>query len=228
MEHYDSPLRFIYDMDDEIERRRAASNRISSVSVPTAHDVSINKTTKDLHGSSPSSPSSFDESVSTVPSYEDWSSHHSFTERHDGDEDDEDYFGDHEKEDDHDQHQQSNRRDPRTPTMNKGFLCNGKYGPSITSSRNISSPCEKKTKSKKTRNDSTTTNSKPKLRLRLKAKLVSGLISPKKKGSVRNNKRDNGSSGMTEWQKELGLPTGTTEEEAISVLLTRELSALEL
>ena len=225
MEHYDSPLRFIYDMDDEIERIRAASNRILSGS-----DVSVKKSMKDLHGSSPSSPSSFDESVSTVPSYEDWSSHHSFTERNDGDEVDEDYFGDGEKEDDHDQHLQSNRRHPRTPTNNKGFLCDEKYGPSITtsSSRSISSPCEKKSKSKKTRNGSTTTNSKPKLRLQLKAKLVSGLISPKKKRSIRNSKKNDGASEMTEWQKELGLPAGTTEEEAISVLLTRELSALEL
>mmetsp|Transcript_46426 Transcript_46426/g.113124 ORF Transcript_46426/g.113124 Transcript_46426/m.113124 type:complete len:229 (+) Transcript_46426:36-722(+) len=228
MEHHgSSPLRFIYDMDDEIERRQAFCKAPSSGSVPSSNDVSIKKTTKDLHGSSPSSLS-FDESVSTVPSYEDWSSHHSFTEQHGDldDDDDEDYFGDGEKEDDHDQHLQSNHRHPRTPTKNKDNFCYASPGPTTTTSSSSSSPCGKKSKSKSKR---TRTNSKPKLKLRLKSRLISGLISPKKTGCTTNNKKkEKNTTGMTDWQKELGLPVGTTEEEAIAVLLTRELSALEL
>ena len=221
-------------MDDEIERRKVASKASLSGSVPPSNDVSIKKTTKDLHGLSPSSLS-FDESVSTVPSYEEWSSHHSITERHDlddddDDEDDEDYFGDGEDEDDYDQHLQSNHRHPRTPTKIKENFCYASLSPTTASSSSTSSPSEKKSKLKKRRNGSTTTNSKPKLKLRLKSKLISGLISPKKKGRFNINKegKEDDTAGMTDWQKELGLPAGTTEEEAIAVLLTRELSELEL
>jgi hypothetical protein len=247
-----SPLRFMYGMDEEIARLAASpSSQWPTLPFGTGKDViSKESNTKDLS-------SSFDDSISTVLSCEEWSSHQSFTARdEDYDDDDDtvkeqDYDGD-EENDNNEKHEHDGRRLFRRDgggdkRGNKKQLKDMYYHPRTPSRYQIPSGSphrgksnnDKSTKSKGRKDmfdSGSNNNSKPKLQLRLKSKLLAASLanlgsgmSPTKRTNKSKKSNNFGSPrSRMDWQKELGLPAGTTEEEAIAVLLTRELSALEL
>jgi hypothetical protein len=214
-------LRFIYDLDDEVERLAMMATAAGTATDPPSRNSS-SKNGKQINSLS------FDDSVSTAPlSLLDWSSHH------DDEDDDDDHH--HLEEMDfyyHDRHHQQHLQRPSpvtvTPPRRDMYECYNHNSPKRGSHK--SCPQNKN-------------RSKPKLKYNT-SKLGSGLsktlkvatspvvlatrsvkknFSPKK--IINKNKNKN---NMTDWQQELGLPPGTTEEQAIAVLLTRELTALEL
>lgn len=246
-----SPLRFMYGMDEEIARLAASpSSQWPTLPFGTGKDVIAKESnTKDLS-------SSFDDSISTVLSCEEWSSHQSFT-AHDEDYDDDDdtvkeqdYDGD-EENDNYEKQEHDGRRLFRRDEWgdNRGNKKQLKdlYHPRTHSRRQIPSDSphrgnsnnDKATKHKGRKDkfgSGSNNNSKPKLQLRLKSKLLaaslanlgSGMSPTKRTNNSKKSNNFGSPSSRMDWQKELGLPAGTTEEEAIAVLLTRELSALEL
>lgn len=183
-----SPLRFFYDMDDEIDRlhRRCRSSHIGN----GAADNDIDKE------GDPNSP--FHDSVTTASlSLDDWKSDHSY----------------------------------RSDTLESPIVQH-------------KIPRKRKNDCKSSRlNDSNSSKRRSptndKIRKNLLARAVASPVKATKRIVFQGLKnasklgchRKHGKTGpqqQTQWQKELGLPADTTEEEALAILLTRELGLLEL